>query len=146
MNAQRREALYSREMLGLAVELALFPYKDGAQLTGTARSRTCGSTVDISAELDARGQLSDIGLKVSACAVGQASAAIFAQHACDIAIDELNDQLLALKAWLSESGPMPQWPRFEMLAPALQHTGRHEAILLPWRAAIDALSMDQTAR
>jgi hypothetical protein len=33
-----------------------------------------------------------------------------------------------------------------MLEPALPHSGRHEAILLPWRAALDALSKDEASR
>ena len=40
---------------------------------------------------------------------------------------------------------MPDWPDLEMLAPALPYPGRHGAILLPWRAAADALSKPMLA-
>ena len=79
MAAARAPALYSPKLLALAVELADYPYDPAAIACGTARSRSCGSVIDLSSSQGDR--LETIGLKVTACAVGQASAAIFAREA-----------------------------------------------------------------
>lgn len=139
MNGAPRGALYSREMLALAVELAAFPFDPTARLIGEARSRTCGSIVAVSATA---GDFSSIGLRVSACAVGQAAAAIFAEDAKGRSAGDIAASEEALRLWLAGDGAAPDWNRIEMLAPALPHLGRHEAILLPWRAALAALSKE----
>ena len=142
MTAPPRTSLYSPQMLALAVELADNPLDPHAPLLGEARSRTCGSTLALGCAIDGDGAISAIGMKVSACAVGQAAAAIFAKSAVGKDRDELLAAERGLVAWLSGEGELPDWPRLAMLEPALAHKGRHEAILLPWRAALDALSKD----
>ena len=74
----RPGALYSPALLGLAVELAEYPLKDDMALRGEARSRSCGSTLQLGCTTDDDGAIAELGMRVSACAVGQASAAIFA--------------------------------------------------------------------
>ena len=128
-------ALYSPSLLALAVELADYSYDPAAALHGEDRSRTCGSTVSLSAAAD----FSNPGLKVSACAVGQAASTIFARHCAAMGQDMIASMPEQLESWLGGEGPMPAWPDLAMLEPARAHPGRHGAILLPWRAAIDAL-------
>ena len=77
MASSRAPALYSTELLALAIELADYPFDAAAPAKGHARSRSCGSVIDLSSS---GGSLEDLGLRVSACAVGQASAAIFARE------------------------------------------------------------------
>ena len=132
--------LYSTELLTLAIKLADYPFDDGAMLHGGAHSRTCGSRIELSADINTDGRLSDIGMKVAACAVGQAAAAIFAAAATGTNEGKLLETEQAIERWLTGEGPQPDWPGIEMLAVALPHKGRHAAILLPWRAALDALS------
>ncbi len=143
MASSRAPALYSTELLSLAVELADYVYDAGAAVTGHARSRSCGSVIELSA---ASPMLDHIGLKVSACAVGQASAAIFAREARGMDVGTVNAMLEALGKWLEGDAPSSILPRLELLEAARPHRGRHEAILLPWRAALDALSKIETAR
>lgn len=129
-------ALYSPTLLGLAVELAEYPYDKNASLIGEARSRSCGSTLAVSFESG----FSDLGLRVTACAVGQASAAIFARHAAGLDLAEIDEITAAIEDWLSAGGPQPDWPDIGLLEPAVAYPARHGAILLPWKAALDALS------
>ena len=144
MAATRAPALYSPELLALAVELADYPYRPDAAALGSARSRSCGSMIDLSSErLD---MLERVGLKVTACAVGQASAAIFAREAGGMDLAAVARTLDALSAWLGDGAPSTILPRLELLEAARPHRGRHEAILLPWRAALDALSNGQASR
>ncbi|MCK0128377.1 iron-sulfur cluster assembly scaffold protein [Erythrobacter sp. F6033] len=131
--------LYSPKLLALATSLADFPLNDSFETYAEARSRTCGSRVKIGLS-SAEGRISRVGMQVSACAVGQSSAAIFAQGIQDTPISDLTIALGQIERWLSEEGDLPDWPMIDALIPALPYSGRHEAVLLPWRAAIEALS------
>ena len=134
--------LYSPKFLALAVELADYPHDAAAPLQGESRSRTCGSEILLSAGRDLRA----IGLRVSACAVGQAASAIFARHAAGSGEARLAEVAAQIEGWLGGDERLPDWPEIELLAPARAHPGRHGAILLPWRAALDALGKAQAAR
>ncbi|HEU4651716.1 MAG TPA: iron-sulfur cluster assembly scaffold protein, partial [Croceibacterium sp.] len=90
--------------------------------------------------LDAGGRIGALGLRVRACAVGQASAAIFARHATGRDLADLRRALAALEAWLGGEGPIPDWPDLAIVAPAHAYPARHGAMLLPWKAAVAALS------
>ncbi|MCP5396789.1 MAG: iron-sulfur cluster assembly scaffold protein [Sphingomonadaceae bacterium] len=132
--------LYTPEVLALAVKLAHYPPDPSLPLTGEARSRSCGSSIIIYLAVDANQKIKHIGMQAAACAIGQASAAIFADHAPGMDFAELSDSLAATEAWLAGEGPMPVWPGLDLIAPAREHPARHGAILLPWKAALDALS------
>jgi NifU-like protein involved in Fe-S cluster formation len=134
------ERLYTPELLALAVGLSNYPLGDHFPLTGEARSRSCGSTLRIGIETDGEGRIAHLGMRVAACAIGQASAAIFAAAAQGRSAGELADTLAALERWLEDGGPPPAWPGLEPVAPAQAYPARHGAMLLPWRAALDALS------
>lgn len=140
MPTTTREVLYSTDLLARAASLAEFPFGEDFPLVGEARSRTCGSSLKIGIEADPNGQIARLGLQATACAVGQAAAAIFASSAIGRGQGEIEETQAALVVWLAGEGPLPSWPDIEALAPALPHSGRHGAILLPWRAALDALS------
>src|SRR5690606_14268116 len=132
--------LYTPELLALAVELASYPPLETATLHGEARSPTCGSTLAIDLSADEGGQIEELGMRVRACAVGQASAAIFARHATGRDAAAIDLALARLEAWLGHDGPAPDWPDLALIAPARAYPARHGAILLPWRAARAALS------
>lgn len=134
------ERLYTPEMLAAAVELANVPPLPDAPLHGSARSTTCGSTLDIDIVLDRQGRIADLGMKVRACAVGQASATIFARHAVGKNNGDLVSALDELRAWLDGDGSEPSWPDLSLIAAARDYPGRHGAMLLPWKAALAALS------
>lgn len=144
--AARAGALYSPTLLGLAIELAEYPLTDALTLHGEARSRSCGSTLALGCTTDEEGAIAAIGMQVSACAVGQAAAAIFAREAHGRDSGSLERSLAGVESWLAEASDRPAWPGLEALDPALPHPGRHEAIRLPWRAALDALSKLPVAR
>jgi NifU-like protein involved in Fe-S cluster formation len=139
------ERLYTPELLALAVGLAAYPLTDEFPLAGEARSRSCGSTLRMGVAVDAEGRVARIGMRVAACAVGQASAAIFAAAAPGRTPEELAATLASLEAWLADGGPVPEWPGIAMLAPARAYPGRHGAMLLPWKAALAALSKQEAA-
>ena len=140
MTAPQREKLYSPELLSLATALADYPYDPNSPLLGEARSRTCGSSVACALALDGEERVEAIGLKVAACAVGQAAAAVFASSVIGRTSAEIGEAEDAIARWLDGAPEEPDWPGMTALRPALHFPGRHAAILLPWKAAEDALS------
>lgn len=132
--------LYSPQLLALATQLAAFPFDECLPLQAEARSRSCGSVITLGLALSDDGQIAQIGMQVSACAVGQASAALLAQAARGAEPVRLRQTADGLAAWLAGEGVLPDWPGLDALAPALLHPGRHGALLLPWNAAARALS------
>ena len=133
-------------MLSLAVELADYPLDGVIGEPSQLRSRTCGSTILLTVSTDADDRIDALGLRVTACAVGQAAAAIFASAAIGRDGAGIVQARRGIASWLSGEGDRPDWPRLEMLDPALSHPGRHEAVLLPWKAAQAALSNPVDAR
>lgn len=132
--------LYTPQLLGLAVELAQHPLAEDLALTGEARSPSCGSMLALGLTLDGDMRIERLGMRVRACAVGQAAAAIFARHAAGRQLADIRASQAALKAWLAAGGALPDWPDLALIEPAREFPGRHGAIALPWRAALAALS------
>jgi NifU-like protein involved in Fe-S cluster formation len=132
--------LYTPELLALAVDLAKWPRIPEAALHGEARSPTCGSTLAVDLELNSAGQIERLGMAVRACAVGQASAAIFARSAQERTSEDIAQSLARLETWLAGDGPLPDWPGLAPVEPARAYPARHGAMLLPWKAALAALS------
>lgn len=133
--------LYSPALLGLATGLARYPLSDDLPLRAEARSRSCGSVIALGIALRDDGCITRIGMRVSACAIGQASAAVLAAgtEAADLKL--VQTTTAALTRWLAGEGELPaMWPGLAPLAPAFAHPGRHDALLLPWKAACEALS------
>src|SRR5690606_29958716 len=123
-----------------AVSLADYPLDPALPHRGSARSRSCGSTLEAGLALDSEGRVEKLGLRVRACAVGQAAAALFAQGVPSRRAGEIEAAHTAIAAWLAEGGETPDWPGIAVLAEARGYPGRHGAIMLPWTAALDALS------
>ncbi len=145
MSAGNAGKLYSPAMLSLATELASYPLPGDWPLTASARSRTCGSTVEMGLKLARDGAVESIGLKVSACAVGQASAALLARSIVGKSAADIGAARGQIADWLDGKGGLPEWPEFELLEAARDSKGRHGALLLPWNAAVEALSMVQAS-
>ncbi len=131
--------LYTPEVLGAAMELTGFQIDEAMPLRGSARSRSCGSTIDVALALGPDGKIVKVGIKPHACAVGQASAAVFARSAAGHDAQSIVKARSLISARLSGDAPQPDWPGLALIEPARAYPARHGAILLAWDAAIDAL-------
>jgi NifU-like protein involved in Fe-S cluster formation len=132
-------ALYSKEILRLATSIPHLGRLTDPQGTSERRSPLCGSRITVDVIMDAEGHVLDIGQMVSACALGQASAAIMGQGAVGRSAKELNAARDALSAWLAGEGALPEdWPGLDVFEPALGHIARHGAIRLPFEAVAEA--------
>jgi NifU-like protein involved in Fe-S cluster formation len=108
----------------------------GADGVGESRSQACGSTLRTSVRL-ADGRIVELAQKVTACAFGQASAALVQGWAVGRSGVEVVAMKRRLAAWLSGRREVPGG--FEALAPVQGRSGRHGAVLLPFDALLAAL-------
>ena len=142
--------LYTPNLLSLATQLADFPLDKQFAFNASGRSRTCGSTIELGVDLDADGSIARLGMHVSACAIGQSSAAVMALGARGRSPADLAATTQAIKQWLRSDREatcdFPQWPLLDALKPAHDHPARHSALLLAWTAITQALSSEQSTR
>ena len=130
--------LYTRDILRLAAaipHLVRFEAVDGAEL----RSPTCGARVRVAVVM-AGGRVAEFSQAVEACAFGQASAALMGAAALGTTADDVRAAIDGIAAWLAgDDGAVTAWPGLAVLDPARSRTGRHGAILLPFRALLAAI-------
>ena len=130
--------LYTRDILRLASaipQLAGFGAIDGVEL----RSPTCGSRVRVAVAMDGD-RVASLRQAVEACAFGQASAALMGAAAQGRTADDVRTAIGRVAAWLGgDDAAVTAWPGLAVLDPARSRTGRHGAILLPFRALLAAI-------
>lgn len=109
---------------------------------GTARrvSRLCGSWLEIDIAMDSD-VVSDAALRVEACALGQASAAILQNAIIGASLLELRAARDALRAMLKEGGKPPKgrFAKLSGLAGVADYPARHTSTMLAFDAAVEAI-------
>lgn len=131
-----REPPYTLDILRLAASLPIATSLPGATHAAEGRSATCGSTIRTEL-VSIDGRIGAIAQKVTACAYGQASAALVGEWAPGRLKAEVIVMRAAVKAWLDGRGEVPDG--FAALAPVHGRAGRHGAVLLPFDALLKAL-------
>lgn len=131
--------LYNTDILTLAASLRR---EDLAAPCGTARavSKLCGSDLEIDIEMG-DGVVSACALRVQACALGQASAAILKANIIGATLKEVLGARDTLTAML-KSGAEPPSGRFKnlkTLAGVADYPARHQSTLLAWNGAAQAI-------
>ncbi|MEO7655484.1 MAG: iron-sulfur cluster assembly scaffold protein, partial [Sphingomicrobium sp.] len=99
--ASRNTLLYTPEILRLAASLGEPRELDRLDGRAELRSPTCGSTIATTAALDEDGRVISLSQTVSACAFGQASAALLERGARGRSAKEVRIALDALGDWLA---------------------------------------------
>lgn len=132
------ESLYNTDILRLAASIPHHARLSSAQATAERRSPVCGSRVTVDVSLDEQCRVSEVGLLVRACALGQASASLLGQAILGRTPEELSRARDALARWLGGEGDAPDWPGLAVLAPALGYPARHASIRLSFEAAAEA--------
>ena len=130
--------LYNTEILRLAASIPHHERLAHAQATAERRSPICGSRVTVDVNVDGEGRVSEVGLLVRACALGQASSSLLATAILGKTPEELATARDALTAWLAGQGEAPDWPGLDVFTPALDYTARHPSIRLAFEAAAEA--------
>ena len=139
--------LYSSDVLRLAANIPRIGRLAHPHASARRVSRLCGSELELDLALDGA-RIGDLALRVKACALGQASAAILARHGVGATPDEIVATRDQLRAMLKQNGPAPRG-RFAELAAleaAKSYPARHQSILLAFDAAVEALTAARAGR
>ena len=133
------EPLYTTDILRLAVEAAGYPRLAAPDGSSSGRTPVCGSAITLDVAMGDDGTVAAVGFDIQACALGQASSAIMARGIIGQTPAQLADAAQQLADWLTGGRDTPpEWPMIDHLAPARSRAGRHEAIVLSFRAAAKA--------
>jgi NifU-like protein involved in Fe-S cluster formation len=132
------QPLYTRDILRLAASIPHQAALADPQGIAALRSPTCGAMMTVAVTLGDDGRVAALSQSVSACAFGQATAALLGQGAIGRDEQEARAALDAVQCWLSGDDVDP-WPGFDALEPARTKAGRHGAIMLPFRALLAAI-------
>lgn len=131
--------LYNREILRLATSLAGQGRLTDFHASADRRSPTCGSRVIVDVKVDEADRISEIGMEASACALGQASAALVLANARGRSAADIQRAADALRVWLGgEDRTTDFWPGIDVFAAARDYPARHPSILLAFEAAAEA--------
>ena len=130
--------LYNTDILTLSstLENASLPAPDG---TARKVSKLCGSWLEIDLNIE-DGVVSDCALRVQACALGQASAAILKESVLGASLAELTDAREGLRALLKAGGAAPtgRFAKLALLAGVAKYPARHTSTMLAFDAAVTA--------
>ncbi len=132
-------ALYNSTILRLATSIPHQTRLPEPQASVAKRSPICGSRVTVDVMIGPDGRIAELGQEVRACALGQASAALMAEHAIGCTPAELAAARDALAAFLAGTRDDPgDWPGLEIFGPAIPHSARHPSIRLAFEAVAEA--------
>lgn len=132
--------LYHARVLELAANIASAKPLAKPQASATRVSRICGSVIRVDLNL-AGDIITEIGMDVQACALGQAAAAVLAAHAIGASAAEVRAARDGLEAMLRKGGAPPDGRFWELrhLEGVKEYPPRHTSTLLAFDAAVDAL-------
>ena len=141
--------VYNRRIIELAGTIPRIGRLPDPDASATAHSRLCGSTVTIDLKMDDGGKVTDFAHEVKACALGQASSSIMANHIVGSSAEELRALREGVRKMLKENGAPPaegKWADIAVLEPVRNYKARHASTLLTFDAVVDAIGQIEAKR
>lgn len=132
--------LYSDKILDIAAN-ALQPGRLPAPKASARKvSRICGSVIEVDVTV-ADGVITGYGHEVSACALGQTSAAIVARDIVGTRVEDFRALAVQMREMLKAEGvpPTGKWSDLAYLEPVREFPARHASTLLVFDAVVEAL-------
>ncbi|MBI4920448.1 MAG: iron-sulfur cluster assembly scaffold protein [Devosia nanyangense] len=132
--------LYSQKILEIAANQPIPGRLPSPDATARRVSRVCGSSIEV--DIAVRdGKIAGYGHTLSACALGQTSAAIVATRIVGTPIPEFRAVREQMTAMLKAAGAPPtgKWADLAYLEPVRDYAPRHTSTLLVFDAVADAL-------
>lgn len=110
-------------------------------------SRVCGSRIEVDISV-ADGIITGYGHEVSACALGQTSAAVVARNIVGTPVAEFRALRARMVEMLTGEGAPPdgRWDDLRYLEPVRAYRARHASTLLVFDAVVDALDQLESAQ
>lgn len=132
--------IYNSKILGFAGNIGRLGRLEQPDASATAHSKLCGSTVTIDLKM-ADGVVIDFAHEVKACALGQASSSIMAQHVVGASAEELREVRDRMLRMLKENGAPPEgrFADLKYLEPVRDYKARHASTMLTFDAVVDAI-------
>jgi len=133
-------SLYQDKLIDLASEAVNLERLKRWDVTATAVSKACGSSVTVDLLLDSE-VISAVGQNVDACALGSASSVIASSKLVGKSYKEIYEIRQALVNMLQNNGPVPrgEWAELGLFESAKDLKNRHQSILLVFDAVLSAL-------
>lgn len=132
--------LYSAKILNLVANMPRAGRLPAPDASSEKVAKLCGSkiTVDVVVE---DGKVVDFAQDVSACALGQAAAAILGQNVigADLSDIELARDSLAAMLKANGSPPAGRFAELAVLEPVKDYPARHASTLLAFEATVEAV-------
>ena len=138
--------LYSQKILDLAGNAPQPGRLADADASARKVSRVCGSVIEVDVKV-CGGVITGYGHDISACALGQTSAAVVAREIVGTPIDEFRRVREQMHAMLKDNGAPPagRWSDLRYLEPVRDYRARHVSTLLVFDAVVEALEKAESA-
>ena len=139
--------VYNAKILGFAGNIGRIGRLAEPDATSRQHSKLCGSTVVVDLKMDGD-TITDFAHDVKACALGQASSAIMAEHVVGATADELRGVRAVMLRMLKENGPPPEgrFADLKYLEPVRDYRARHASTMLTFDAVVDAIEQVERRR
>lgn len=133
--------LYSQKILEIAANQPIPGRLVAPDASARRVSRVCGSSIEVDVSVSPQGEISAYGHKISACALGQTSAAIVAANIVGTRVAEFRAVREQMTAMLKANGAPPsgRWADLAYLEPVRDYAPRHTSTLLVFDAVVEAL-------
>ncbi len=134
--------LYNMDVLSLAANIQNIGRLESPQGTSRKVSKLCGSWLEVDVNM-IDGVVSEFALRLQACALGQASAAILSENMIGANIEEITTARDALFALLKHGGEPPKgrFKKLALLADVANYPARHTSTMLAFDAAVEAIEI-----
>jgi NifU-like protein involved in Fe-S cluster formation len=139
--------VYNRRILELAGGIPRLGRLAQPDATATAHSKLCGSTVTVDLKMDGD-TVTDFAHEVKACALGQASSSIMAQHVVGARAEQLRGLRVTVRKMLKDNGAPPsgKWGDIAVLEPVRDYKARHASTMLTFDAVVSAIDQIEAKR
>ncbi len=132
--------LYSSKIIEIAANPPKLSKVKNPSASSTKTSRVCGSKIKVDIKAD-KGKIEEYYHEISACALGQTSAAIVAKNIVGASFDELKELRKTMIAMLKENGeaPIGRFSELKYLQSVKDYPPRHVSTLLVFEAVFDCI-------
>ena len=132
--------LYSDRILQLAANAPQPGRLASAHASARKVSRLCGSSIEVDVAVEG-GVITGYGQALSACALGQAAAAVVAREIVGTPVAEFTNVRAQMVAMLKSQSDPPQgrWSDLALLQAVRGYPARHSSTLLVFDAVVEAL-------
>ncbi len=135
------DALYQKDVMRLAASAKGAGKLPQPTATVTVDNPLCGDRVTFDIVMDANKRIQEIAHTVKGCVLCQASASVIGAEAKGETADSLHAVREGLRGMLKSGAAAPadgKWASLVAFAPVSGHKSRHECVLLPFEAVIQA--------